>query len=267
MPSCCATLASEMRSKATQALIHELKFLRRAVLTFAADRDYGLLLHTAFYTGMRLGELLGLRWRDLDLDAGVVFVRQQYDAVAHGFRDTKSYHGRRALVGDQNRPRRLLAKTSNRVSNSRSSFRLSILQRGLCAVLDDVNDARLTPQPCLGPWVSGSPPRCAWIEEEQLPRAALRRDPRRGPSRVARVAGPRAGPAPQTRGRPTWLYLLWQSACSSRRAALSTIRALEAASAAPRGTRRPRSTTNGRIPNGSRSCCSCAACLQGGIRE
>jgi integrase len=67
-------------------------------LRYVEDRPYGLLLHTAFYTGMRLGELLGLRWRDVDLEAGLIFVRQQYDAVAKDFRDTKSHRGRRGMA-------------------------------------------------------------------------------------------------------------------------------------------------------------------------
>src|SRR6266487_1865286 len=51
-------------------------------LSYVDHRDYGLLLQTAFYTGMRLGELLGLRWRDVDLEEGLIVVRQQYDRVA-----------------------------------------------------------------------------------------------------------------------------------------------------------------------------------------
>lgn len=39
------------------------------------DRLYPLYL-TALHTGMRLGELLGLRWQDVDLDEGVAWVRQ-----------------------------------------------------------------------------------------------------------------------------------------------------------------------------------------------
>jgi integrase len=35
---------------------------------------------TAIFTGMRLSELRGLRWSDVDLDAGVIHVRQRADA-------------------------------------------------------------------------------------------------------------------------------------------------------------------------------------------
>src|SRR5438270_13958997 len=59
-------------------------------LSYVEHREYGLLLQTAFYTGMRLGELLGLRWRDVDLEDGLIFVRQQYDRVARDFRDTRA---------------------------------------------------------------------------------------------------------------------------------------------------------------------------------
>jgi len=40
--------------------------------------DYTPLLRVAVYTGLRLGELLGLQWRDVDFEAGVLHVRRQY---------------------------------------------------------------------------------------------------------------------------------------------------------------------------------------------
>jgi integrase len=50
----------------------------RAFLTYAAHhRDYPLW-RTAAQTGMRQGELLGLRWRDLDLDGARAHIRQQW---------------------------------------------------------------------------------------------------------------------------------------------------------------------------------------------
>jgi integrase len=50
----------------------------RAFLDAARDHQDFALYRTAAQTGMRRGELLGLRWRDLDLDAGIVSVRQQW---------------------------------------------------------------------------------------------------------------------------------------------------------------------------------------------
>jgi len=43
----------------------------------AADDRHRALLATATFTGLRLGELLGLVWADVDFEAGVVRVRKQ----------------------------------------------------------------------------------------------------------------------------------------------------------------------------------------------
>jgi integrase len=40
--------------------------------------DYTPLLRTAIYTGLRIGELLGLRWRDVDIAEGVIHIRGQW---------------------------------------------------------------------------------------------------------------------------------------------------------------------------------------------
>jgi integrase len=45
----------------------------------AATPRYRPLLATAVFTGLRLGELLGLTWADVDLNAEVVRVRRQLD--------------------------------------------------------------------------------------------------------------------------------------------------------------------------------------------
>lgn len=47
----------------------------RLLRVLEGDRLYPLYL-TAIYTGMRLGELLGLRWQDVDLDSRQLWVRQ-----------------------------------------------------------------------------------------------------------------------------------------------------------------------------------------------
>jgi integrase len=39
--------------------------------------DYTPIITLAIYTGMRLGELLGLRWQDVDLKAGLIHIRHQ----------------------------------------------------------------------------------------------------------------------------------------------------------------------------------------------
>lgn len=49
--------------------------VHRMLSAAKGDRLYPFYL-TAVYTGMRLGELLGLRWSDIDLEGGLAWVRQ-----------------------------------------------------------------------------------------------------------------------------------------------------------------------------------------------
>jgi len=55
--------------------------------------------HLAAYTGMRRGEVLGLRWKDLDLDANRLSVRQALVSVAYEMHisDVKTGSGRRTI--------------------------------------------------------------------------------------------------------------------------------------------------------------------------
>jgi integrase len=49
----------------------------KVLLDFAASERLEALYTVALATGMRQSELLGLRWKDVDLDAGVLRVRMQ----------------------------------------------------------------------------------------------------------------------------------------------------------------------------------------------
>ncbi len=53
-------------------------------LAFAAQDRELVLYHVAAATGMRRGELLGLRWRDVDLDGVRLSVRQQFTRQGKG---------------------------------------------------------------------------------------------------------------------------------------------------------------------------------------
>ena len=61
----------ERRNMATLALEDIPKFLEAT-----QETPYYVLFYTALYTGMRLGELLGLRWCDIDLDMASLSVVQ-----------------------------------------------------------------------------------------------------------------------------------------------------------------------------------------------
>ncbi len=54
----------------------------RTFLAVAAHSSYGPLWIVALATGMRRGELLGLRWADVDLERGMVSIRQTVGLVA-----------------------------------------------------------------------------------------------------------------------------------------------------------------------------------------
>jgi len=62
----------------------------------AVNPELGTALHVAAATGMRRGELCGLKWGDIDLEAGSLIVRRSMTtttADAHGVRPTKTGRG------------------------------------------------------------------------------------------------------------------------------------------------------------------------------
>ncbi|NIN67602.1 MAG: tyrosine-type recombinase/integrase, partial [Anaerolineae bacterium] len=70
------------------------------VLAAADETAYGTLVHTALLTGLRLGELLGLRWQDVDLEAGTLQVRQTCQWLPRQgfiFRQPKSHNSIRSV--------------------------------------------------------------------------------------------------------------------------------------------------------------------------
>jgi integrase len=67
-----------------------------AALLAALDPADGPLWATAFYAGLRRGELIGLRWEDVNLADSVIHVRRGWDAV-EGEIAPKSQQGRRTV--------------------------------------------------------------------------------------------------------------------------------------------------------------------------
>jgi integrase len=69
------------------------------LLEATREHRYGPLWTVAALTGMRSGELLGLAWSAVDLDAGHLFVRQQLQRVASEFVlvEPKSQESRRVV--------------------------------------------------------------------------------------------------------------------------------------------------------------------------
>jgi integrase len=72
----------------------------RALLDVAKGERLEALYVLALTSGMRLGELLGLRWRDVDLDAGTLQVRQILVRMPSGLRfgEPKTKRSRRRIA-------------------------------------------------------------------------------------------------------------------------------------------------------------------------
>ena len=68
----------------------------QSYLAALPDRDRALWA-TALFGGLRRGELMGLRWEDIDFDAGVIRVERSWDPRAEVFTEPKSRAGRRAV--------------------------------------------------------------------------------------------------------------------------------------------------------------------------
>ena len=71
----------------------------RRVLEAAKDTNYYSIFYLALFTGMRRSELLALRWKDIDLDAGTVTVNRRVYAQKGNldYRQPKTDKGRRSI--------------------------------------------------------------------------------------------------------------------------------------------------------------------------
>ena len=70
------------------------------LLKEARDTEYYEAMYPAFYTGLRRGEVLGLRWRDLDLDLATISVNRSIYRGKGGdsiYQDPKTAKGRRLV--------------------------------------------------------------------------------------------------------------------------------------------------------------------------
>jgi integrase len=73
----------------------------RAVMAAADTTPIGAFVRLAFLTGARRGELLGLRWADVDLDGGALHIQQTAQRIAGQgivFRQPKTRLSRRAIA-------------------------------------------------------------------------------------------------------------------------------------------------------------------------
>jgi len=88
-----------------RARAKEMKFLSpegvSRLLEASRDSIYYPLIHLAVYTGLRRSELLGLRWKDVDLDMATISVVQVMHCLRGGkviFQEPKSQRGKRQVA-------------------------------------------------------------------------------------------------------------------------------------------------------------------------
>ncbi len=135
-----ASPPSAKSAKAPEASTWTPEQLHR-FLEISVDHQYFALFRTAGMTGMRRGEVCGLRWEDLDLDAGTVRVRNQL-GVDGKLAEVKTERSRRIVDLDAETVSVLHAHRTDKVAR-RLALGVGWVDRGL--VFTDVEGAALRP--------------------------------------------------------------------------------------------------------------------------
>lgn len=134
----------------------------RALLDVASGTEFDCALTTLLYTGLRLGELRGLRWRDVDLEGGHVRIQQTMQRIGGELRfaPTKTHRSRRNVEVPA-----IVVEALRRERTQQTARRL--------AVGGDWNDLGLVFTDALGRPISAE--RLRWAFWRLLDRAGLPR--------------------------------------------------------------------------------------------
>ncbi|MGB9792512.1 MAG: site-specific integrase [Thermacetogeniaceae bacterium] len=100
IPRNVAEAVQALKPKRPEIKVPPLEDVERLLEAAKNSRDYAAIC-TAIFTGMRLGELMELKWEDIDLNAGTIAVRctlQRPLNVGLIFTDPKSQKSRRQMV-------------------------------------------------------------------------------------------------------------------------------------------------------------------------
>lgn len=81
----------------------------RGIIQVADDleTEFGLLLRFLLFTGLRLGEVLALRWSDIDLESGTAWVTRKKGGIASDIRMRDDLRARMAAHGPREPDRRV----------------------------------------------------------------------------------------------------------------------------------------------------------------
>lgn len=96
----------------------EQKKIENAVFRSKKPKMFGVIL--CLYTGLRVGELIALQWKDIDLKKGILTVSRSCHDGKRGivFDEPKTFSSRRMIP----LPKQLLSRLKNIKKNSRSCF-------------------------------------------------------------------------------------------------------------------------------------------------
>lgn len=98
LPSNPADAVTKPRAERREMRVADTDTLRQ-LLDGCADEDFRRLIYVAVHTGLRAGELLGLRWSDINWERATLQVqRTRNEFTASGFGEPKTNAGRRSVV-------------------------------------------------------------------------------------------------------------------------------------------------------------------------
>ena len=141
-----ASLAEAPKPKKTKLTIPTVEQIRQLIDT-APNPDLALLIALAAATGARRGELCGLRWTDVDLDAGTVLICRAVLELDHQLilADTKTDKDRAVALG----PNMIATLRARHVTQARRALAAGVSLAPDGYILSDELDAALPLHPNL----------------------------------------------------------------------------------------------------------------------
>jgi integrase len=123
-----------------------------AIVEAAKQHEHGALVLLLLYTGMRRGELIGLKWSDVDLASGVITIRRSMGKTEGGFGAKATKSGKNRRIGINGKLAALLEDMPRGseyiISEGGHSVGESTFERRYNAVIGAAGVRRLSPHKC-----------------------------------------------------------------------------------------------------------------------